>query len=141
MRYEFMEFFKWLIYLISFSLVLFLILISYASILIPSKETITETISDSDSHSVHSDYSSKSEENRLNKITKMFTKCNKIIPEGIFEFKTNFLNLIYGNNKKKERFMKDINGYEKKLKLINKGKNKSKSSVKFKENEEFLFFD
>ncbi len=141
MRYEFMEFFKWLIYLISFSLVLFLILISYASILIPSKETITETISDSDSHSVHSDYSSKSEENRLNKITKMFTKCNKIIPEGIFEFKTNFLNLIYGNNKKKERFMKDIYGYEKKLKLIDKGKNKSKSSVKFKENEEFLFFD
>ena len=136
-----MEFFKWLIYLISFSLVLFLILISYASILIPSKETITETISDSDSHSVHSDYSSKSEENRLNKITKMFTKCNKIIPEGIFEFKTNFLNLIYGNNKKKERFMKDIYGYEKKLKLIDKGKNKSKSSVKFKENEEFLFFD
>ena len=141
MRYEFMEFFKWLIYLISFSLVLFLILISYASILIPSKETITETISDSDSHSVHSDYSSKSEENRLNKITKMFTKCNKIIPEGIFEFKTNFLNLIYGNNKKKERFMKDVYGYEKKLKLIDKGKNKSKSSVKFKENEEFLFFD
>ena len=141
MRYEFMEFFKWLIYLISFSLVLFLILISYASILIPSKETITETISDSDSHSVHSDYSTKSEENRLNTITKMFTKCNKIIPEGIFEFKTNFLNLIYGNNKKKERFMKDIYGYEKKLKLIDKGKNKSKSSVKFKENEEFLFFD
>ena len=141
MRYEFMEFFKWLIYLISFSLVLFLILISYASILIPSKETITETISDSDSHSVHSDYSSKSEENRLNKITKMFTKCNKIITEGIFEFKTNFINLIYGNNKKKERFMKDIYGYEKKLKLIDKGKNKSKSSVKFKENEEFLFFD
>ena len=145
MCYEFMEFFKWLIYLICFLMFLCIILTPYVCnnifFKISSKEITTETINDSDTHSICSEYSSKSEEKRLNIITKKFTKYNKIIPEGIFEFKRKFLNLIYGNKKSKERFMKDINGYEKKFKIINKGKNNNKGSVKFKENEEFLFFD
>ena len=144
MSHEFGELFGWIFSIISILIFLSFIIIPYfGDILfqISSKETITETINDSDSHSVRSEYSTKSEENRLKTITKVFTKMNKIFPEGIFECKRQLLNLIYGNNKNKERYMKDINGYEKKFKLIDKGKNNSKGSVKFKENEEFLFFD
>ena len=120
MSHEFREFFNWINSFISILIFLSFIIISYFSDVlfqIPSKETITETINDSDSHSIRFNIQLKVKKKRLNKITKLFNKLNKIIPEGIFESKKeNFFNFIQENSENKEKFMKDILMDEKKFK-------------------------
>ena len=125
------------------TIVIFVLFYSFynkISIFFPEESIQEVNNKDSDSRSACSELSSKSEEKRRNKITKLFTKINAKMPEKILELKNKLIDQIYGKKKENNKFIESISKMKEDLQLIDKV-NHNKGNVSFNENEEFMFFD